>query len=380
MKEFIEDNNLLGFDTEATGINCYRRGWRLRTAQYGNAIDSFVVPAKYRKFIRWSMLRAASGKVRLIAHNGPHDIRSVDHHLGEETGALCKSETYIPAHYKDPRSREDGGIGHGLKDFASAHVDPGAGRWEVALKKAFSDIQIPIKGEVYKSGPRRGTQKYRKAKVSEGYSLIPLDHPAYIAYAGADTILAYRSRQVLAPLVRQFADQYRFDFRVQQVCDQLQRRGILLDVAYTEDLSEQYEREAARREKHALWKFGCDNVQSGQQIAEVLLNFDVRLQKTDKGNWITKAETLRRIRKTTEDRNVKEFITTVLTAKQLRKRKTTYADAMLEERDEDDRIHTSINSLIARTTRMSASGPPLQQLPTKDREDEMDEDWEWEEE
>jgi hypothetical protein len=47
-----------------------------------------------------------------------------------------------------------------------------AGKWEQALKAEFKKITIPIPGEVYKSGPRKGQRKVRKAKLSEGWGLI----------------------------------------------------------------------------------------------------------------------------------------------------------------------------------------------------------------
>lgn len=53
-------------------------------------------------------------------------------------------------------------------------------------------------------------------------------------------------------------------------------------------------------------------------------------------------------------------------AKQAGKFKTTFVEAPLATRDERDRVHPTINSLQARTARMSMSGPNLQQLPSGD--------------
>ena len=82
VRDFIRDSWWLGFDTEATGINCYRPGWYLKTAQWGDKKRSYVIPARYRKFITWAM----DQPVKLIGHNGPHDIRAVDQHIGFRTG------------------------------------------------------------------------------------------------------------------------------------------------------------------------------------------------------------------------------------------------------------------------------------------------------
>lgn len=366
--EFIRDNRWLAFDTESTGVNCYKRGWKLRVAQWGNRNTAYCVPAQYRNFLGWAFKQ----DVRLIGHNGPHDIRSIDQWLGYNTGVVMEGETHIPAHYRDPRGKDEGGTGHKLKELAVAHVDRNSDKWEKALKAAFKEIQIPIPGEVFKSGPRKGMQKTRKAKVSEGYSLIPLEHPAYIAYAASDTCNTYRIWQKYQPVVREFTDLYRFDKRVQQACDKLQRRAMLADVDYTTRLSEAYAKKAHRLRTKA-WEYGCQNIQSGDQIAAVLLDLGVKLTaKTDTGKWKTDAELLRKIvERPATNEDAKDFIRTVLAAKQLEKRREAYTEHILDERDWEDCVHPSINHLAACTTRMSVSGPALQQLPTKDHEEDL---------
>lgn len=363
--QFIRDHDALGIDTESTGINCYRPGWKLRTLQVGSANRSYVVPASFRQFIEWTMRR----EVNWIAHNGPHDIRSIDHYLGYETGVVC-AETYIPSHHADSRKPDEGGTGHGLKELSMAHISPEAGKWEVALKKEFKSIEIPIPGEVYKSGPRKGQPKMRKAKLAEGWGLIDPMHPTYIAYAAADPILAYRIWRYYQPILRQFYELYHFDRKVQQVCDRLQRRAIRLDVSYTKRLGDAYTKKAEEATGRAN-RYGCHNIHSGTQIAATLLRLGARLtERTPKGQWKTDDKILRGILNTTHSMAVSDFIGSVLLAKQLLKRRESYTASMLREMDASGRIHPSINTLGARTTRMSVSNPPLQQLPTKDRESE----------
>lgn len=371
VREFIRDHRWLAFDTESTGINCYRPNWKLRTAQFGDKFDSYVVPARHRKFIGWAMAQP----IMWIGHNGPHDVRSIDRWLGYQTGVECAGETYIPSHHYDSRNAQEGGSGHGLKELSEFHIDGAAGRWEVNLKKAFKEIQIRIPGEFYKSGPRRGEPKFRKAKLAEGWELIDLYHPAYVAYAAADPILTwwlweYEQKQ---GWVSNFLDLYRFDRELAEACSELQRRAMWLDVPYTERLSAAYKRKADRMRERALKDFKCQNINSNDQVADTLIRLDIELkEQTDTGKWSVKADILRGLLDDpyTNDK-AKRFIHCVLIAKQLDKRRASYTDAMLRERDENDRVHPAINSLAARTARMSVSGPPLQQLPTKDHEDEM---------
>lgn len=365
LKEFVRARRWLAIDTESTGINCYRPDWALRTVQVGNARRCYIVPARHRGLLRWLM----QADVKWIGHNGPHDVRSIDVHLGYATGMVCAGETFIPSHHLDSRNPQEGGVGHGLKELAIAMVDREAGKWELALKAVFKQITIPIEGEVYKSGPRKGQPKVRKARLSEGWGLINPEHPVYLAYAGADPILTYRVWQKLLPTVKRFRRLYLFDSRVQRACDRLQRRAIRLDVEYTERLSEAFSAAEDKAMRNAQ-TLGLYNVQSGQQIAQCLLDYGVELTEVTKtGQYTMDARVMRAIYESTSDDRVRALLHAVLLAKQVSKRRKSYTDQMLSEMDSAGRVHPSINTLGARTARMSISNPPLQQLPTKDSED-----------
>ena len=365
--EWFRAHKWLAIDTESTGLNCYKPGWELRTVQIGNAYDCYVIPARYRLFITSLM----ASDIKWIAHNGPHDIRSIDTHLGYETGVTCVGETYLPAHHLDSRNPQEGGVGHGLKDLAIAMVDSNAGKWEKKLKAEFKTLRVDLPGEVYKSGPRKGTQKTRAAHLDEGWALIDPTNPVHIAYAAADPILTYRVWQQLQPVVREFNALYRFDHRVQMVCDRLQRRAIRLDRVYTERLSDAYLRKAERAISKAR-EYGCGNINSTAQLARTITHLGGKLTaKTPTGKWKVDSSVMRRLRDSSRDLPLGEFLRNVLLAKQILKRRESYTEQMLEEMSTAGRIHPSINSLGARTARMSVSRPPLQQLPTKDRaEDE----------
>lgn len=365
-QEFIQSHSALGLDTESTGINCYRPGWRLRTFQIGNATDSYVVPARRKVLIGWTMEQP----INWIGHNGPHDIRSIDQFLGYATGIRCAGETYIPSHHNDSRNQQEGGTGHGLKELAIAYVSRDAGKWETALKAEFKKITIPIPGEVYKSGKRKGEPKVRRARLDEGWSLIAPDNPAYIAYAAADPLLTYRVWKYYQRVVRAQYELYQFDHKIQTIADTLQRRAIKLDVPYTQRLSAAYLSRANKFIERAN-VYGCGNINSGAQIASTIQRLGETLtHRTPTGQFKTDDGVLRGLAERSPILAVKDFIGCVLGAKQLLKRRENYTEAMLREMDADGRIHPSINTLGARTTRMSVSNPPLQQLPTKDREDE----------
>ena len=373
VRSFIEGNKILGIDTESTRINCYHPAWRMRTTQFGDFTDSYVVPARWRGFIGWAMAQ----EMYWLGHNGPHDIRCIDTYLGYDTGVVCEGETSIPGRHADSRNQGEGGIGHGLKEQSVAMVSRDAGKWEKALKEAFKEIKVPIPGEVYKSsnsktGIVKGQPKMRKIRQAEGWELIDLFHPAYVAYAAADPLLTRWLWRLRKPWVLRNPVLYRFDHEIALAVDKLQRRAIKLDVPYTKELSAGYTERAEEAMEYAA-SFGCENINSSDQIAQVLLSLKVKLHvKTDKGAWSTKASILRKIEKNPRtSKDAKDFINSVLVAKQVLKRREAYAEGMLREMDAEGRVHPSINPLAARTSRMSVTGPALQQLPTRDQEDDL---------
>ena len=358
-----------GLDTESTGTDPYVESWRLKLFQFGNDTTAYVLPAQYKGHIRAIM---ADENVLWIAHNGSFDFRCLAMHLGkgkESLSTTCVGETTIMAHYYDPRPVKEGGIGNDLKSLCVALIDPDSGRWERELNEEFKSIRIPIAGERYKSGPRKGTQKYRKAKLSEGWNLIDQFNLRYLAYAAIDPVLAYRLWNKLIGWQPQYRALYLRDIKDQWLLDHLIRRGLPVDVPYTTTLDREYTQTIQRMERRAARLYGCQNIGSNQQVAATLERLGAKLRKrTPTGKWETSDTTLRSIAEKHTGTEIQNFIHCILLARQCAKRRASYTSAILNRLDSDQRIHPSIKLLGARTARMSVGSPPLQQLPTKDRE------------
>lgn len=368
VRDFINTHagHTLGIDTESTGINPYVPGWELRTFQFGTADTAFVVPARAKNLLRW--LCASARNIEWVGHNLPHDVRSIDVWLGEETGILDRPhhETHTMVHLFDSRGKEDGGVGHGLKEACEFYVSRDAGKWERELKKAFKAIRVPIPGEVYKSGPRKGTQKMRTIKMSEGWSLVDLSLDAYARYAASDPILTMRLYWALLPTlaIENHQKLYAFDNRVAHAADKLTRRAMALDVAYTKRLRSELFEKAKRVSPWPDGRLGTP----AQLAQEMIKRGAILTEVTKTGKPSTDAFVLRStLAKARETGNTAliEFVERVLITKQLLKRADAHVGSLITEMDENGRIHPSINVLAARTARMSVSKPPLHQLPTK---------------
>lgn len=345
-----EGDALLGFDTESTGLDTFAKGNQLRLVQIGNATESWVLRADmFHEAIR----EALHQDRQFVAHNAPHDCLVVDHHLGVKLEDLMPRvlDTKILGHLLDPRTPEEGGIGLRLKNLCAHHVDPAAPDPEAALTAVFNSMRLT---------------------KQTGWARIPINHLAYVLYAGLDPILARRlftplSKQVVAAGLGSLST---FEHELQYLLTLLQRKGMLLDVPYVERLKVELLNEHDYFCDVAADN-GVDNVNSPQQVAARLVEMGEKLtERTPEGNLkVDRAVLLELADLNTqwerlEVREPNPAADAVVRAKRAGKWAETYAQAFLDLRDSNDRLHAGINSLQARTARMSISRPPLQQLPS----------------
>lgn len=345
---------VIGLDTETTGLNIYSAGFACRLVQFGNAREAWVLRADlFGAEIREVL---ADQSNTFVAHNATFDLLVLDR-VGfaslDELGPRVY-DTQVLAHLLDPRSADENGTGLSLKGLAAVHVDEDAPDTADGLKEVF--------------------RKEYKATIKTGWSLIDIDHPTYVLYAGLDVILVTRLLRELGVIVKgaNLTDLAKFEHRVQLLTARMQRRGVLVDVPYTRGLSSRLEEERAEFAVIAA-SYGVENVNSTKQVVEALQGMgEAWSDKTDSGNPAVGKEVLLPMADLDRDwdrierRDPNPLADAVLRSKRAGKWRGTYAESFLELRDEGDRIHPSIRALAARTARMSISTPPLQQLPSSD--------------
>lgn len=349
---------ILGFDTETTGLHIYGRDFRVRLAQFGTATEAFVLPVELDPAI-FAAARIAlrDPNRRFVAHNAPFDLLVADRtglagllDLGPRT-----FDTYILAHLCDPRTEADGGPGLGLKPLSSVYVDPDAADTAKGLYEVFR-------------------REYKATKVT-GWALIDTLHPLYTLYAGLDVIYVSRLLSELSVLIKGngLSRLAHWEHAVQMVTTKQQRRGLLIDTVYTPRLAAELAEEAERFRNVAA-AYGVENVNSTKQVAEALAAMGEDLtEKTATGNvsvgkgvLLPLADLDARTWERLGVRDPNPVADAVVRVKRAAKWGESYAQAFMDLRDEDDRIHPFIKSLAARTARMSVSTPPLQQLPSSD--------------
>jgi DNA polymerase-1 len=351
-----QSGETVGADTETTGLDIFSPTYGLRTVQLGDAHDAWVLQVEGRPEMQEAARRALLTVKRLVFHNATFDLLVLDRHLRAPFTALAPKTTdsKIIAHLFDPRPKHEGGYGLRLKELCARDVDPSAPDTQEDLTAVFRSI-----GETKATGWRK----------------IDINHPVYLQYAGLDAILVSRLLPILEARLRDAGIPQRlvdFEHRIMSICARMERRGMLVDQPYVKNLVGRLEEEAARHAALAR-QYGVTSVNAPKQVAEALVGMGETLtETTDSGALKVDKSVLLDLAdldgqwQPRGTRTPNPLADAVLRSKRAGKWSTSYGIAMRDGLDVAGRIHPKINSLQARTARMSISGPPLQQLPSGD--------------
>jgi DNA polymerase-1 len=363
---WVHSKEDLALDTETTGLDVFSSGHRLRTVQVGDRHTAWVihwerggrfVEAVVEFFRRW--------RRKLIIHNAPYDWMVLGRHAGLrlEWMAQRTRDTQVMAKLVDPRQPQEGGIGAALKTLSAFFVDPTAPDTQGDLTAVFRELKLT---------------------KATGWAGIPLDHPTYNLYAGLDVILTSR----LHPILERELDRVGvrtvlvdYEHELLHICAEMTRKGMVLDREYAETLSDQLT-EIEDRYSEVARRYGVESVNSGRQIAEALLGMGEDLilpgntgpeftpggqYKVDKNVLFFLADLDVKDGSRANIRRPNPLAEAIIRAKRSGKWRKTYADTFLETVDDEGRCHPVINTLQARTGRMSVQRPALQTLPSSDQ-------------
>lgn len=340
----------LAVDTESTGLNLFHAEHKLRLVQIGNCEEAWVLRFDlFPEAIRQALLQERTW----LAHNAPFDALTLDRHAGvplEKFLPRCW-DTKIMAHLMDPRGKDEGGIGLALKELCAKHVDPNAPDTGNGLTKVFNAF---------------GWTK------ETGWARISVDHSLYQLYAGLDVILCSLLFRKLHQVALNAAELCKFEHRLQFLVTLMQRKGMLLDIPYVHRLVIDLHNEYIDQVDIA-WDLGVENVYSTPQVRGRLEAMgETFTEVTEKGSVkvdiaaLAPMADLNRQWQRMGAREPNPLADAVLRARRAKKWSKAYAEAFLSNRDVNDRLHPRINSLQARTARMSIDSPALQQLPSGD--------------
>jgi DNA polymerase-1 len=272
-----------------------------------------------------------------------------------ESLAPRTTDTRIKAILVDPRQPEEGGVGTALKPLSGFYVDPSAPDTQGDLTAVFNSMGLT---------------------KANGFAQIDLFHPTYNLYAGLDVIYTARLNPKLDAEHERLGVRPRlvdYEHEIAYMCAYMQRAGLVLDLDYVDTLRTMLHEETAKFAAIAAM-FGVESVNSGAQVAEALLGMGETLtQRTKTGNLKVDKAVLLPLADLDRDwerigaREPNPLAEAVLRAKRAGKWVTGYADKFAANHDPLGRIHPTVQTLAARTGRMSISGDlAAQTLPSSD--------------
>ncbi|MET8684805.1 DNA polymerase [Streptomyces sp. NPDC004732] len=350
-RAFIKANRrVIGFDTETTGLDIYAaEGFRVRLAQFGNAVESWIIPLDrewdgYDKQFAADVVGALRYVEKLVTQNGKFDVLVSDEHLDITAEELFPKllDSQVLAKLIDSRPAEKGGFGHSLEELTIKFID--------------REVGEKIKGSM------KVLAKAYKTTKEKIWSKVDLWDPTYLTYAAFDPCLAFRLARILTRKVPASARPLiRFEHEVVEVCGYMERAGFLLDEPYTRGLREDLMRKEADWVEKAR-VMGVENINSTDQCADAFERRGVFIKgRTPSGK--------RKVDKNFLKERVDagdELASAIVEGKRAGKWRKTWIDSFLDGMDANGRCHAGINTLQARTGRMSITGIPAQTLPSGD--------------
>jgi DNA polymerase-1 len=348
----------IALDTETTGLDIYSSGYRLRTVQFGDTRTAWVLLYERGTYYEQFAQRALHTGKKFQIHNAPFDWAVLDRHAGCTIESLAPRtiDTRLKAGLVDPRQPQDGGRGTALKPLSAYYIDPAAPDTQGDLTAVFRSLGLT---------------------KATGWAGIPLEHPTYLLYAGLDVLLTARldaalDTELSALSVRPALVQY--EHEIARICAIMQRKGMVLDVDYAHSLSDTLSSEALRYEATAM-RYGVENINASRQVTEALLSMGETLTdltasgayKADKAVLCALADLDQNTWQRLGARTPNPLADAIIRSKRAGKWNSAYAQTFLDVVDSDGRIHAFVNSMQARTGRMSITRPALQTLPSSDQ-------------
>ncbi len=317
---------ILAIDTETTGLKWWTTNF-CRLVQFGDGERAYALGVKeWWQIIADAMDRIVDNGARIAMHNAKFDMH-----------ALTVSGFTVPDW-------------HNIYD--TMLMDH--------LCYPIRSHKLKVMGKrVYGGWATVGDQLLKHYNDNHGtdWATVPVTEPSYWAYGCMDTVLTSRfamslgremsGRGLMTPFHRESA--------VQSIAYRAECRGLRINTEYAELLLEQWTDEiVALRIQLDAW--GVDNPGSKMQVVAAL---------AARENWDPEAFT-----ETGEPQLTKSILSAmdsriaplVLRYRRLVKWSGTYLDYFLGEQI-NGVVHPNINTMAARTGRMSITNPPMQTLP-----------------
>jgi DNA polymerase I len=153
---------------------------------------------------------------------------------------------------------------------------------------------------------------------------------------------------------------YDIEKPILEVCVDMEQNGFLLDATFSKEYASELELEIEVLKQELMIHFGDININSNQQLSEVLYD-KLRLQDVSKKRSVD-AKTLKKLK------HQHKGVEVLLQYRDLNKLLTTYIEPLpLKVSTKDNRLHGTFNQVDTATGRFASKSPNLQNLPYKAR-------------
>ncbi|MFI6981536.1 DNA polymerase [Embleya sp. NPDC050154] len=353
---FTRSDPVLGLDVETRAIvnggpGHFGPDSAVRLVQFGTPTAAWVldpaVPEQHAA-IRTVLTDPAR---RFVTHT-TYDTLAIRAHLGIDLGYRV-ADTHLLSKLVNPDER----AGHGLKELTLRHLDDGLVTAREALYERMRSLAP--------TGHRAGD-----AALTWGWNNIPTDDPAYVVYAGLDAVYVRRLFPLLLARCAPFSHLVPVEHWLSAQSVGITARGLLLDVDYTRNLLDQVRTEHTTAAGLIEAELGFPGG-SPKFAAWVADNVGTELPRTATGRPQVTRDVLDHL---AEEVDAGRLAVSEEATRMLAARRTMAATSntlsnlkgFLAAADPGGRVHPQINTLRARTGRMSVTAPALQTLKKHD--------------
>lgn len=329
MKRWLgERREVLGLDTETSGLDPHAPDAKLRLVQIGDHKSGWAVPWEQWGGAVMECLNAWDGQIAL--HNAAFDVRWMRIHADWEPPWHRIHDTMIMAQIDNP-------LGSGaLKALATKIVDRRANAGEVMLKEAMS-------------------------KEGWGWHNIPIDYDAYWAYGALDPVITAHLWSHFRTDLK-YPRVYDLEMAARRVVSKMEDNGSRIDIDYCEKKLDELTRYVEQSKAWAKEAWGI-SIGSSPQVAKFFKdNLGQEVERTTNSGAPSADKAQMMIFSASPDPRVAQAAKFILQVRKADKLAGTYFGNFLKMHN-DGILHPSIKTLGARTGRMSMTNPALQTLP-----------------
>jgi DNA polymerase-1 len=307
---------------------------RIRLVQVGDAMQSWAIPWDTWKGVFYQGMKNYTGPV--ICHNIAFEAKWFALQSEWELPWGQAHDTMLMAKIIDPISPA------GLKPLSDRLIDRNAAR-----------LQDELDHGMAKNGWSWGT--------------VPIDYEPYWAYGALDPILTTRLWLMFNEYCgpdKPFHRAYELEMATRKIATRMELNGARVDLDYSR---KKYDELLDYAELTKTWAYNKYNasITSNIQLVRTLEGLGAVIEEfTPSGQKSASKEQIQKLA-IEGNSDVRELAETVLKVRKASKLASTYFLNFLD-RNVDGILHPSINTVAARTSRMSITEPALQTLPKGD--------------